>query len=821
MIALTVDGQKIDVPDGSTVLEASRKANIYIPTLCYHPSLTPWGGCRLCIVEIEGMKGYPTACTTPALGGMRVKTQREEIQSLRRQILELILSEHPCVCLTCERGEECEKYQECIRKGSLVTGCKFCPKDKRCELQDIYKYLGLREISFPIRYRGLPVERNDPFYDRDYNLCILCGRCVRACQEIRGDHVLSINYRGSDSIVSPAFHHSHMESNCEFCGTCIDVCPTGALSERARKWEGQADDVKTTICPLCSMGCQIKLETKAGRVIGALPDQHIDINDGQSCVKGRFAPGLIISHKDRISAPFIRKNGKLKEVKWDEAIDFAANALSQYKKRKFALISSPYCTNEEHYIFRKFTEKAMGSPNFSPLGIYHDTRQIGKKILTKGSITDIPAAKSVLILADVTTTHPVLGVWITRAMENGAKIVLIHPKNIYLSRWADVFIQNHPTSESFILLNIMKSILDNGLERDVAGKDKRNLAKIKCSLSKLEFNSLEVDSHAIREAATFLAQGKPTAILYSDALFQQPRGKEILHVIDNLSLLLGSDVVLPLFAEGNAASCLFNANKEKKGFLSYTKIFEGIHHRQIEALYAMGGVPIQDRSPLKFLLLQDPYYGEQTDIADVVFPSCTFAEKEGTFINFEGKPHRINSAIEPLGKSKPDWWIICEIAKRLGATGFEFNGIEEIQKEMARSDISQDQGERKYTNFSMETLSYAKVNNPDYPLTLMIESDSYYYRSLSFRHKIKGYRVLRDPGVIEMNLADMNSRNIGNGEEVDVISPHAKIKARALASEKIKSGTASMVFHLSHNSPVLLVRPYEQKYCSVKVEKHV
>lgn len=821
MIEITIDGHKVRVEEGSTVLEAARTVNIYIPTLCYHPSLTPWGGCRLCIVEIEGMSGYPTACTTPVTDGMRVKTQTQAIQDLRRQVLEIILSEHPCVCLICERAEECEKYQECIRKSSFVTGCKFCPKNKRCELQNLCEYLGVREISLPTHYRGLPIERNDPFYDRDYNLCILCGRCVRVCKEVRGDHVLSTIYRGSESIVSPAFHRSHKDSYCEFCGACVDLCPTGTLAERARKWEGLADDLKSSTCPLCSMGCQIKLETKGGRVIGALPDLLGEINNGQACVKGRFAPGIIISHKDRIKTPLIRRKGTLKEVKWNEAIDFAASELTRYRGRKFAFISSPYCTNEEHYIFRKFTGKVMDSSKFSPMGIYQDIRYIDGQIPRWGSITDIPYSNSVLILADVTTSHPVFGVWITKARAKGAKIVLIHPKKVSLSRWADVFIQNHASSEAFILLHIMKSILDE-LDDGFSGENKRTLDKIKPLLKGLDSTSLKIDSQAIKEAASCLGQGRPTTILYSDSLFQQPRAKEFLYAINNLSLILDSEVVLPLFAEGNAVGQIFNSNKaHNKRNMSYTQIMEEMEQGQIEALYSIGGIPRLDKSPVKFLILQDPYYPEQWDFADVVLPSSTFAETEGTLTNLEGKAQRINRAIEPLGEAKPDWWIICEIAKRLGTEGFEFKEIEEIQKEMALSLVIEEPGERKFINFSTETLRYKEESSPDYPITLMIESDSYYYRSLSFRHKIKSYKVLRDPDVIEMNPEDMKSQNIASGEEVAVISSYGRIKARAMASENIKPGTASMVFHLSNNSPALLVRPYEQKVCAIRVEKHV
>ena len=286
-ITLTINDQEVKAERGRTVLEAALEAGIYIPTLCYHPSLPPYGSCRVCIVEIEGMRGLPTACTTPATDGMQVRTETPQLRELRRNILELVLSEHPHACFTCDRRERCGPLDICLRNVAVAERCVTCPKNGRCELQKVVDYVGIKEITLPYTYKGLPVERDSAFFDRDYNLCILCAKCVRVCGEIRCRGAIALTHRGGKAKVDTAFGKSHLESGCEFCGACIEACPVGALSEKETKWEPKPTHCVTTICPYCGAGCSIKLGLNGGRIVKVSPDQGV-VNRGQACVKGKF-----------------------------------------------------------------------------------------------------------------------------------------------------------------------------------------------------------------------------------------------------------------------------------------------------------------------------------------------------------------------------------------------------------------------------------------------------------------------------------------------------------------------------------------------------
>jgi predicted molibdopterin-dependent oxidoreductase YjgC len=302
-VSVTIDNKQVEVRPNSTILQAARDNNIYIPSMCTLEHLPSYGACRLCIVEVDGLRGFPTSCTTPAEAGMVIRTDTAEIKGLRQEILKLLLSEHPASCLFCDEHDECKKYMGTIRKVGVTTGCRYCPNDTCCELQEIVDKVGLTETSYPVYYRGFPVEKYDPFYDRDYNLCILCGRCVRVCNSVRLNGTLAFKQRGKLTTIGPAFDRTHLEAGCEFCGACVTVCPTGALSTKASKWYGMPDAKVATTCTFCSSGCRLMLHVKNDEVIDALPDYDSVVDQGLICVKGRFAVPEYVNSPQRFTVP--------------------------------------------------------------------------------------------------------------------------------------------------------------------------------------------------------------------------------------------------------------------------------------------------------------------------------------------------------------------------------------------------------------------------------------------------------------------------------------------------------------------------------------
>jgi NAD(P)H-flavin reductase/NAD-dependent dihydropyrimidine dehydrogenase PreA subunit/ferredoxin len=362
-ITLTIDGTPVKAQQGDTVLQAAQKAGIEIPTLCAHPALEPYGACRLCIVEIQGMRGYPPSCTTPASEGMAVKTTSPEIVELRKEVLRLMLSGHTSPCLVCKHREPCEKYRPRSFKAGRATRCVFCNNRFTCELRILADQYKIDDLNLPILYKNLPVERNDPFMDRDYNLCVLCGRCARICEKIHGKGSIDFINRGKEARIGTAFHKPHTETDCRFCGACIDICPTGSLSDRFAKWYGAPDRTQDSTCLLCPHGCSIRVKLKDGKAISSGMTGFR--TEDRICAVGRFALPQILDNPTRLTSHQIRVPDGLIKTSYEEALAEAARRLDPHKGETFALVAHAAATREEIYLLRKFTREVMKSSHFA------------------------------------------------------------------------------------------------------------------------------------------------------------------------------------------------------------------------------------------------------------------------------------------------------------------------------------------------------------------------------------------------------------------------------------------------------------------------
>lgn len=342
-ITLTIDGREVSVPKGSTVLEACRMNDIPIPTLCHDPELTSSGACRLCVVEIKGMRFLPPSCVTQANQGMLVETQNVKVREARKTILELLVANHPLDCMTCQKMGDCSLAKYAYEYG--VTG-------------DVYQG----------EKRQLPLDDSNPFILRDPNKCILCGKCVRACEEIQGRSVLDFSFRGFNTQVGPAFNLPYSESECVFCGSCVSVCPVGALTEKQMNGKGRPWEVTKvqTTCPFCGTGCNFDLNVKNGKVIGVTSNPGAPVNGRALCVKGRFGIDMVHS-PNRLTTPLIKKDGEFVPASWDDALDLVATKLGEIKTAhgadSIAALSSARCTNEENFLMQKFMRAVIGTNN--------------------------------------------------------------------------------------------------------------------------------------------------------------------------------------------------------------------------------------------------------------------------------------------------------------------------------------------------------------------------------------------------------------------------------------------------------------------------
>jgi formate dehydrogenase alpha subunit len=667
---------------------------------------------------------------------MVVQTKTEELQEMRRNTLEMLLAltNHPTSCLFCDRKNECSDLRECMRKFPVTVGCKYCPKNEECELQRAVLFVGLDNVRYQTSFKNMPVLR-EPFFDRNYSLCILCGRCVRACQEVRGEGVLDIN---------PDFHRMHwigpqslQDADCKFCGTCVDICPTAALIARFEKWQ-RPETTTETVCPYCGVGCRIEVGVLDGRIVRVRGKRDCLPNNGQLCVKGRFGLGYVES-PERLTVPLIRKNGMLVPATWDEALDLVAGKLNEYKGDRFAFLSSAKCSNEENYLAQKFARLVMQTNNVDHCARLCHASTVSALALAFGSgamtnsISELADAGCIFIIGSNTSEqHPVIALKIKEAKKKGAKIIVANPRWIDLCKIADIWLRQTPGTDVPLVLEMCRIILEEKLmDEEFISQRTEGFPDFQVSLCKLSASDAEritgVKSELIRDAARLYACKKPSSIIYSMGITQHSHGVDNIFALANLAMMTGnvgkpSSGINPLRGQNNVqGSCdmgalpnllpgyqaVVNPDLRKKFELAWgaalpdkpgqtvVELMNSALEGKISAMYIMGENPVvsdpdcshvvESLNALEFLVVQDIFLSETAALADVVLPAATSLEKDGTFTNTERRVQRIRKALQPAGESMPDWMILDALAARMGWKGqFCFNHPSEIMSEAAK-----------------------------------------------------------------------------------------------------------------------------------------
>ncbi len=861
-----INGQPFEIRPGETILQFIRRhrGDKLVPTLCDAPNLEPFGSCRVCSVEVgkagNGMHLKTVAsCHTPVEPGMVIFTESEKIKRLRRNIIELVLTDHPLDCLTCE-----------------VNG--------NCELQDVAARVGIRDVRYPKGKTHTDREKDSshPYLRADLSKCIMCYRCVRACDEVQGQFVLGVKGRGFDNTIIMGLDGNFLESDCVSCGACVQACPTSAIHDvyQSKAWLGQ-DKVRTT-CTYCGVGCQLEVNVKEGEILSITAPWDAEVNAGHTCLKGRYA-FKFYKHPDRLKYPMIRRGDQFERVSWDEAYDYIAEKLlairEQYGPDAIAGISSARTTNEENYLMQKMIRAVIGTNNIDGCArVCHSPTAIGMQRTfgtgaATNSIEDLEYTECILLIgANPTAAHPVTGAKIKQKAMKGVPLIVVDPRRTELARYATHHLQLRPGTNVALLDMMLYYIITEGLvDEDFIQRRTEGWEAFRDGILSLDIDELErvtgVPREQVRAAAITYGSARAAMSFHGLGVTEHYQGTYAVMQIADLAMITGNvgrrgTGVNPLRGQNNVQGAadmgvqpyqgagylpvedpeiihkferFYGRPMPRKSGYTIPKMYEAALEGKLKALWITGEDVVQSDpnsekviaalKKLDLLVVQEIFPTETSKLAHVVLPAASFLEKEGTFTNGERRIQRVQKVVDPVGEAKPDGQIYVEMMNRLGYPQPPYTAagvLEEISQIVpffagVRWDELGPNGKQwpvkpDGTDTKVLHQESFKRGKGRLVFTNFIETEEIaeYHHDYPFilttnrtlEHYNAGTMTRRTPNrelvredVLLIHPVDAATHGIHTGDRVEVESPRGKVHIRARVTEEVKPGVLSTTFH--------------------------